>query len=215
MSSDPNVAFTNFSFNVSLGEERRTISHEDLAPFADFIGLSKIAPGRFSWLFVVQVLLNDLISGVDPDMIVQEVKALESGKPSLGTKPASEFNREPLKGLWHKHYFSAHFIGRNMSNYLSGGKLHQFLSEVLDPGKSPNVTREMIAEIAHRVVEEPLDVRANTEKLTGEWIVFAKHGGQNYYLCLAKHDTGDQAIYDQIDLVAFKQFPFLRPGQPS
>jgi hypothetical protein len=134
---------------------------------------------------------------------------LETGNSSTGTKPESPFKHEPLRGLWKKHYFSAHFVGKNIQNHFSGSKLDRFIREVLDPEKSPVVTREMIEEFAHRFANEPLERRAEAQKLTGEWIIFAKHGGQNYYLCLATHNSKDQATYDRITTVCFREFPFL------
>jgi hypothetical protein len=71
----------------------------------------------------------------------------------------------------------------------------------------------MIHELAHEATEGALRERESQNKLTGEWIVFAKHNGQNYYLTIAKHPTGravgDQLIFDEIRSIAYKQFPFL------
>jgi hypothetical protein len=79
----------------------------------------------------------------------------------------------------------------------------------MDPSKSPVITKEMITELAHRVTHEPVEDRANNKKLTGEWIVFAKEAGQNYYLCLNTHNAGDQQIVDRIKSNCLREFPFL------
>jgi hypothetical protein len=44
--------------------------------------------------------------GVSPHDILSAIKDLENGEPETGIKP--------LKGLWHKHYFSAHFVAKNI-----------------------------------------------------------------------------------------------------
>ncbi len=193
----------------------KTFTEKELADYASEIGLDRAAPNRYSWLFVMQLLLHSEVSGIDPSLIVEEIKALEGGYSRVGTKPASEFTKEPLKGLWHKHFFSAHFVAHNIVNQLAGGRLAALVEEVLDPAKSPVITAEMINELSHRATSEAFEKRATEGKLTGEWIVFAKHGGTNYYLSLSTHTAGDQVIYDQISSVCFAQFPFLKPATPS
>jgi len=79
----------------------------------------------------------------------------------------------------------------------------------MDPSKSEIITEEMISELAHRVTHEPVEERANANKLTGEWIVFAKEAGKNYYLCLNTHAAGDQQIADRIRDNCVRDFPFL------
>jgi hypothetical protein len=46
--------------------------------------------------------------------------------------------------------------------------------------------------------------------MTGEWLVYAIHEGQNYYLCLGTHKSGDDALRQQIDLICVPEFPFLK-----
>ena len=83
------------------------------------------------------------------------------------------------------------------------------MAEIFDPNKSPVVTKEMINELSHRVVVESLEDRGANNKLTGEWIVFAKHQGQNYYLCLTNHESGDENIAQSIKSACVPQFSFL------
>jgi hypothetical protein len=68
---------------------------------------------------------------------------------------------------------------------------------------------QMISELSHRVVHEPIEGRANDNKLTGEWMVFAKHNQKNYYLCCNTHNAGDQMIFDRIESHCPRDFPFL------
>jgi hypothetical protein len=43
----------------------------------------------------------------------------------------------------------------------------------------------------------------------GEWIVYARDDGANYYLCLGLHDSGDDYLRSQIDAICCQEFPFL------
>jgi hypothetical protein len=45
-------------------------------------------------------------------------------------------------------------------------------------------------------------------RLTGQWIVFAKDSGRNFYLTLALHDETAEAIARRIHGCAF-DFPFV------
>ena len=201
-----------YNFRVHVGADIKTFTEVELGEYANMVGLDQATPGHYSWLFVMQLYLHAEGNGIDPAMIVAELKALEGGTQSVGTKPATEFTKQPLKGLWHKHFFSAHFVCHNLANHHAGGRLGKLVEQVMDPKQYPVVTAELIDKLTHEIVTSAFEKREAQDKLTGEWIVFAKHGGHNYYLCLAMHDTGDQIIYDQIKSVCFCQFPFLNPG---
>jgi hypothetical protein len=41
--------------------------------------------------------------------------------------------------------------------------------------------------LVHRLYVDGFEERA-AQRLTGDWIIFAKHDGQNYYLDLATHE---------------------------
>jgi hypothetical protein len=79
----------------------------------------------------------------------------------------------------------------------------------MDPAISNVITQEMIDELAHRVTYEPVENRRKQDKITGEWLIFAKHDGTNYYLCLNTHGAGDQFIHDRIITHCVRDFPKL------
>ncbi|MBP7766639.1 MAG: hypothetical protein KA113_15740 [Syntrophaceae bacterium] len=197
-------------FTVHLGDKLQSISDKELRAYAEKIGLHGIAESRYSWQFVIDLLLFHQVNGVDPYEILDEIRSLEGLRPSTGTKAPTQFTREPLIGFWHKHFFSARFVAHNIINELAGDKLSRLVEDVLDPNKSPIITKEMINELAHRVTVESLENRGRGGKLTGEWIVFAKHEEKNYYLTLCTHKVGDQALYERINKICFPQFPFLQ-----
>lgn len=49
----------------------------------------------------------------------------------------------------------------------------------------------------------------HSKQLTGEWLIYKRYNDINYYLCLAKHNEGDQEIYDSKILKCFQEFPEL------
>ena len=200
---------TAFQFRVRSEDGSAVLTEVELAAFARHYGLETAAPGRFSWLFVLQMMLFSQRYGIDPYHVVDEIKALEGGPTRIRTKPASEFKHPPLRGLWHKHFFSARFVAHNMLEQMRGARLKALATEVFDPAKSPVVTEEMLNEFSHRATIGAFEERDAQGRLTGEWIVFAKHSGLNYYLTLATHLAGDDKIAEQIRAACHPQFPFL------
>lgn len=194
---------------VSIGDRERTISSDELGRFADLLQLPRIAPDRCSQLLVAELLLWNEIHGHEPFQVARQIEALENGGAESSTKEATEFKHPPLKGLWHKHFFDAHFVAKNLLNHWSGNKMKRMLEEVCEPEKGGLFTEEMANEVIHRTVQGALDQRTQDNQLTGEWIVFAKHEGENYYLCLARHTDGDDAIYSKLQALVFPEFPFL------
>jgi hypothetical protein len=200
-----------YNFNVHINDEIKLFTEIELGQYAESLGLKGSILGRCSWLFIMQLYLLSTLDGVDPSMIVSEIESIECNLSTVGTKPATEFKKLPLKGLWHKHYFSAKFIPQNLVNHHSRGRLQSLINEIMDPVEYPIVTRELINKVAYEVVTGAMESREADGKLTGEWIVFAKHSNQNYYLCLATHESGDDIIYNQIKSACFHQYPFLKP----
>jgi hypothetical protein len=194
-------------FNIHVGDNPEFITHEQLRNYANLVGLNRVAKNRFSWLFVLNLYQYDREHGVDPTAVVDEIKWLENGKPGEGTKQATQFTHEPLRGFWHQHFFSAHFAAQNLLIQLSKGKLEAIAKQFFE---NKAVTKDRMGEFIHQVTSVQLEERYQAGKITGEWIVFAKHQGVHYYLCLATHTSGDQVIYDQIKKYCFPQFPFLQ-----
>jgi hypothetical protein len=197
------------NYTAFLKNSEVKVTNEQLYEFADLYGLPKEIKSRISELFWLDLYIYELEYGVNPNEILRAIEYLECGKPALRTKPASPFLHKPLKGLWHKHFFTARCVPHNISNAFKNGGLMKLLQEVFDPNKSPVVTEEMTGELARRFVDEPIESRARDNRLTGEWIIFAKHNQKNYYLCVSTHNAGDQNIYDRINRYCLSEFPFL------
>lgn len=200
-----------FSFNIYDGTNTRQVNQDELNEYAVAYGLDHIAHDRYSSLFVINLMLLEWISGVDPLQVIDEIKSLEGLGPSLQTKPASEFKGSHLKGLWHKHFMPAlpSVMAHNITNHLGRDGTKNLVEEIFDPAKSPVITKEMIEELSYRIVVGSIEERAESEKLTGEWIVYAKENNINYYLGIWRHDAGDEKIAETIKSTCVPQFPFL------
>jgi len=197
------------TYTAKLKGRNLEITSQDLARFRDiYVGTSELSD-RMSELIWLDIYVLDAELGVSPNDILSSIGDLEQGEPTTGVKPATQFKNVPLKGLWHKHYFSAPFLTKNISLGLGKTGIENLVNEVMDPAKSTIITQEMINELAHRVTHEPVENREARKKLTGEWIVYLPHEGKNYYLCCNTHDAGDQFIYDRIRDNCVRDFPDL------
>jgi hypothetical protein len=66
-------------------------------------------------------------------------------------------------------------------------------STALNAGEDRN---ETISRIRDRFMQ-PLADKLQTGKLTGEWIVYLRYQGKNYYLCFGDH-TDQPSVYHRI-----------------
>jgi hypothetical protein len=151
----------------------------------------------------------------DPAKIVAEVRGLE-GLGSSGTRAAEEFDRPPLRGFWKKHYLVGG-MGSLAKNIMLGlGKkrrgLRRIVQEHWNPATAHLPPEAVSRNIANAITNLYAD-RSLAQELTGEWIVFARHEGQNYYLCLAMHEEvrGDpNVLVERIKNGCVPEFPFLQ-----
>lgn len=188
------------------------VTGEQLSAFAAMYRLSENIQSRISKLLLVDLYIYSQAFNIDPNEVLCEIRDLESGRSDTGTSPARQYLRKPLKGLWHKHFFSARFVAQNLYNavFKSGG-FKKAVKKVQASNKSPIITEKMIKEFLDEITLGALEEREKHNKLTGEWIIFAKHDQKNYYLCLNTHNAGDQEIFERINLYCLRDFPFLSP----
>jgi len=189
---------------------------EELAAFADIYGLERAASGRYSLLLLYSLYYWAKAGRLNPAKVMEEIEALEGLREASRTKPASIFRRNhPLKGLWHKHYLEdglpsmAINLQKGMRKY-GIPFAEQMVEQAQKSGEKRYFSEKDIPSIVHDAVEGNWKRLMRESALTGQWIVFAQHGGKNYYLCLANHTTGDQKIRDQIDAICVQEFPFLK-----
>ncbi|QBG37532.1 hypothetical protein [Litorilituus sediminis] len=197
------------NYNIRFPNREFSLTDNELENFGEMIGIKWKVKGKYSKAFLLDLYCHNELYGINPEEVLEAIKEEENNSKIVGIKAATEFKRFPLKGLWHKHYYSARFIAQNIKNQLARGGLEKIVKEVFDPKISPVATKEMIEELSYRVVHETLDKRKNIQKMTGEWIIFAKHKGENYYLCMGTHHNEDQEIRKKIELLCSREFPFL------
>jgi hypothetical protein len=199
------------TYAVTLKDQIVKVTSDELTVFKTMMFLGPPDLGsRISELLWLDLYVLDAAFGVSPHDILRAIQEVENGDgASSGVKPATQFKNLSLKGLWHKHYFSAHFLVNNIVLALGEHGLENLVKEVMDPAKSPVITREMVNELAHRVANEPIEGRSAAKKLTGEWIIYIENAGKKYYLCCNTHNAGDQLIYDRIIQNCVRDFPEL------
>ena len=196
------------TYTATLKNRNVELTDRDLATFRDTYIDGELAT-RMSELLWLDMYVYDAEFGISPHDVLDAIHSLERGEQPNGVKAATPFSRPPLKGLWHKHFFSARFLVNNIVLGFGRDGLEKLVNEVMDPGKSSVVTEEMIKELTHRATHEPLEKRASHQKLTGEWVIYFPHDGKNYYLCCNAHGAGDQFIYDRIMEHCTREFPAL------
>jgi hypothetical protein len=80
----------------------------------------KLTTGKVSNLLVNQLAHGLINKTIHVHIIYDEIGILE-GAPysrSSNTKPATAFRRDPLKGLYHKHYSDPSHIAKNLEIHL-------------------------------------------------------------------------------------------------
>ncbi len=158
---------------------------------------------------------------VDVHAVLDEIGALETAKMARGTRTGKvEPLSGPLEGLFHKHWFQAAFIAKNLeeeTNQHGDAILRKFLKSKSGDNGWVDLTEQLAGELTHQMGRGALSHRSGTDagkksrkksRLTGEWIVFAKTGGRNVYLTLGGHLESNEAILSRCSL-ALREFPEL------
>lgn len=180
---------------------------DELERFRDVYGGTKPYLHRMSTLVWVDMFTMKSRFGINPFAILQSIDELEGLVSVSRVKPPTQFKFPPLKGLWHKHFFAARFIAHNISRGLGRSGIERIVHEVLGTSTDGVITEESVAELARRVTREPMEKRAAEGRLTGEWIIYVTHEGQNFYLTCKPHSMGDQLIFDEIARHCGRDFP--------
>lgn len=192
------------------------LSDEDRQEILDEHFLIQLPHAVFSMLFLLQLRQLRNRGTVDTHEVADAILTLEGRGRSPGTRPADQYRCSPLKRLWKKHFFDARFMAKNLGNFWGlehGGKrLERMLDEEFVAEESGYFTEELAKRISHRLVEDAFSTRAADGRLTGEWIVFAKHEDHRFYLTLASHAETDDAIHKRILEWCRPEFPFLFEG---
>jgi hypothetical protein len=154
--------------------------------------------------------------GEDYD-VCREIDALEGLSPHSSTKSPTQFKRPPLHPFWHKHFSTSRHLMRNVGLRWglekSGNRDFSAAIETVtrEYGDQPDLWPKRLA---HRVVLGGLDDRAK-KGMTGDWIIFGKYEGRNFYLGLGTHEEPSDAIYQRLRDESECEFPFLFPSRTA
>lgn len=188
-----------------------TLTIEQLREVVGTLGFRDVVE-RCSQRFLVEmfVRIHDHRYHGCPAKIAASIDQLEHPENPFGTKNATPFKHPPLKGLMHKHYVFDGIASmiQNIQDQLGPDGLDLIIKKHFN-SDTDHLPRE---EVARRIACEYVNAyptRSAQQKLTGEWIVYAVHGGVNYYLCTAKHEESDGAIFERIKDSCVADFPFL------
>lgn len=187
----------------------------ELLSFAGAIGLESVVAGRYSFLLLLELFGATQSGMLNPAKVVSQIRVLEGVEAARGLKAATPFKHPPLQGLWHQHYLEDGLpsMACNIQKGIDKFGLPWFKQKIADAkasGEERYITEADVVQIAHDAVVSNWERLINSEALTGEWLIFAKHEGKNYYLSLGKHNSGDNLLRSQIDAVCLQEFPFLQ-----
>ncbi len=187
----------------------------EIEALIQMIRLDQIAPGRYSSLLVAHLFGGFKAGSIDPHMVAREIQALE-GKKRTGLRPSSRFLHPPLKGLWHKHYMQPGmaFLARNVQRGLKDYGI-PYLKQKVREAEASGEERFFSANDAAAIAKDAavgnfMRLQADDD-ITGEWIIFAVHEEQNYYLSLGTHDkSAHEHLRDLIDAICCREFSWLQ-----
>ncbi|MDC5249362.1 hypothetical protein NRA59_03430 [Acinetobacter baumannii] len=176
-------------------------------------GFQKITEGRYSYLFV-QKLIELMHTGEGVSRVLREVKCLE-GLSTSTMKPETKFKRGVIKGLWHKHYlpFGIDSFSKNLQKQLNkcSNQIRVDYQRILNRKDLTDLEKaDQIARIAVSKYSE----RSDERKLTGEWIIFHKYQGKNYYLDISCHDDSEDSIASNLKKNCLIEFPEFKDTLP-
>lgn len=197
------------------------VTAEEMEEVTLRLGLDQCVNAEFSWLFLGQLAAHwRLRTHVNVWSLRDEVFALEGVRGQTRTKPERPFTAGKLRGFWHKHFFSAADIPFNCLQHFAKGDVasgqadFSRLENVIERHMRDGHTEENLKLLSHAVTMKAYEGRSASKALTGSWIVFAKHGGQNHYLAVSPHLTDTDSLYVEIRRQCEEQFPYLFVAQP-
>jgi mRNA-degrading endonuclease YafQ of YafQ-DinJ toxin-antitoxin module len=185
--------------------------------------LEIITESRFTTVFIIKMLYA-FICGAHLDSIINEIRELE--KPSKNykrMKPATKFIKQPLEGLWHKHYEQVGLksMAMNIKQQMGlNNKQQKILNntffkefcEIFNNSEIPQDKR--IEALGYLCSGKQYIDRINDGELTGEWIIYHHCNGKNYYLNVGNHRDGDDTLAQEIREIALFEFPFFKGSLP-
>jgi hypothetical protein len=196
-----------------------SIDLDDVKRFSCELGVENDLHSRISILFWTKLYIFEKTRTIDIWPIIGEIKNLESahGKSSAEwakislTKKPSKFKHKPLRGLWHKHYFSARSLTRNIINSLENengiGSIR--INRVFADHIGKDIDSTLAGLLAHEATIGVFEDKLRSRGLTGEWIVYSRSLEKNYYLTCTFHDSDHWNDLFEVREICAQEFPHL------
>lgn len=185
---------------------------EILNNFQYYNELSGCPEERTSYLLKAQLHKIEQSNELNVQPILDLIASIEDDEFDPSIKGPDEFKYEPLKGLWKAHFFDSMFLLKNVQlNWAKEKKIKNLIKTEMEKSKEKKIGKEFISRLAHKFVFGGLGERADKGKLTGEWLIFGKYEGKNYYLAVCRHtaDEQDKEVYSSLKKYCGDEYPFL------
>jgi len=168
---------------------------------------------RLSTVLLAQAYSFEISGTFSTFDLAQPIKVLEGLSAASATGPESQFQHAPLTGLCKIHFTSPRFLPRNLLNFLRSKEGGRHFNEAWDKAAQASgaqyIDEAFIRHLSHHIVLDPVEIKTSSNRMTGEWIVFHKHEGKNYYLTLGSHSETNDEIHKRVALACeFDSLPF-------
>ena len=93
---------------------------------------------------------------------------------------------------------------------LKGLKFNNFLARNCKPSIYRALEKRVESQV--HLVKQFYDYKNEKQLWTGDWLIYGKYNGENYYLMFSPHGKGrkdDNSIFNTMEAKCKNQFPFL------
>jgi hypothetical protein len=196
--------------------DRLSLDREEWAELKRRITAGRPYSDRISIGFLCRLLLLHQTNG-DELHVLSAIDQLEGLSSGCRTKRPRRFRGEVLGRFWHKHFATSRHVLRNFGDWWGLGadgnaKLDTVINDVAERfGRQPDLWPGVLV---HELVLGGYEKRAGARKLTGDWIIYGRHHGRNYYLETASHLEAAEPLrlYEKLRGGSQAEFPFLFDG---
>lgn len=192
------------------------VTEDEVSHFRNnHIGFCQVDMSRISQFLLIQLTsiskhrIYDSFSITD---VIQELEGVGRGcKQRVG-----QFKHSPLKGIWKAHFFDPRFIVKNIIShwgleYKSSPKLTSLIKRVIEEEEECPTEQGWQGRLAYEMTIATYEERSRKNCRTGEWIVFSKYNGKNYYLFISRHTSKEEdvMVHEFLKKICELEFPFL------
>ncbi len=135
--------------------------------------------------------------------ILEIIELIETSSDKNKRKP---FKSDLFKGLEHIHHGA--YTSRGYSAVKNCVDYWYYKGALKENKKTEfqELINESAQNLAGRMYQQAISSKSR-KGLNGEWLIYKRHEGKNYFLCLAKHDEGDELIYENKIRPCLLEFP--------